>query len=32
MRLQCTIQDGHLWITDGDSSVLVEAEVLFPGR
>jgi uncharacterized protein YaeQ len=24
MRLQCTIQDGHLWLTDGQDTVRVE--------
>ena len=28
MRLQCTIQDGHAWLGDDASSVLVELRVL----
>jgi uncharacterized protein YaeQ len=32
MRLQCTVQDGHLWITDGEASVQVEPEILFGNR
>lgn len=28
MRLQCTVQDGHVWITDGDESVQVEPRLL----
>jgi uncharacterized protein YaeQ len=24
MRLQCTVQDGHAWLTDGQSSVQIE--------
>ena len=30
MRLQCTIQDGHVWITDGEATVQVEPEPLLP--
>jgi uncharacterized protein YaeQ len=26
MQLQCTIQDGQVWLTDGESTVLVERE------
>jgi uncharacterized protein YaeQ len=26
MQLQCTIQDGQVWLTDGDETVLVERE------
>ena len=33
MRLQCTVQDGQLWMTDGRATVLVEPVKLFaPGR
>jgi uncharacterized protein YaeQ len=33
MRLQCTVQDGQLWMTDGRATVLVEPLKLFaPGR
>ena len=28
MALQCTIQDGQVWLTDGTDTVLVEREVL----
>ncbi|HTY99667.1 MAG TPA: YaeQ family protein [Rhodocyclaceae bacterium] len=28
MDLQCTIQDGHIWITDGPETVLIEPRVL----
>jgi uncharacterized protein YaeQ len=28
MRLQCTVQDGQVWITDGRNSVHLEAELL----
>ncbi|MBQ5942761.1 MULTISPECIES: YaeQ family protein [unclassified Massilia] len=31
MQLQCTIQDGQIWLTDGVETVLVEREVLFGG-
>jgi uncharacterized protein YaeQ len=24
MELQCTIQDGHVWLTDGPETVLIE--------
>jgi uncharacterized protein YaeQ len=27
MQLQCTIQDGQIWLTDGSETVLVEREV-----
>lgn len=30
MRLQCTIQDGHVWITDGKDSVQIEPQQLMP--
>jgi uncharacterized protein YaeQ len=26
MQLQCTIQDGQVWVTDGAETVLVERE------
>lgn len=29
MRLQCTIQDGQVWIADADASVQVEPSLLF---
>jgi uncharacterized protein YaeQ len=32
MKLQCTIQDGHLWLSDGTATVAVEPEVLFGER
>lgn len=32
MRLQCTIQDGQLWITDGTETVSVEPERLVAPR
>ncbi|MDN4052184.1 YaeQ family protein [Massilia sp. YIM B02763] len=28
MQLQCTIQDGQVWLTDGTETVMVEREVL----
>lgn len=30
MQLQCTIQDGQVWITDGPRTVLIEPRRLFP--
>jgi len=30
MNLQCTIQDGQLWLSDGEQSVQVERDVLKP--
>lgn len=30
MNLQCTIQDGQVWLSDGEVSVQVEREVLKP--
>lgn len=30
MQLQCTIQDGQIWLTDGTETVLVERETLKP--
>jgi uncharacterized protein YaeQ len=30
MRLQCTIQDGQIWMSDGDRSVHLELSVLKP--
>lgn len=32
MRLQCTIQDGELWITDGGRTVHIVAQTLMGGR
>jgi len=32
MQLQCTIQDGQVWITDGNETVLVERETLMAPR
>ena len=32
MRLQCTLQDGQLWIGDGENTVLVEPVLLSSGR
>ena len=32
MRLQCTIQDNQLWLTDGEQSVEVVAETLKAGK
>ena len=33
MRLQCTLQDGHVWITNGDETVEVVPELLMgPAR
>jgi uncharacterized protein YaeQ len=28
MRLQCTVQDGQLWLSDGERSTTVEALTL----
>lgn len=30
MQLQCNIQDGQIWIGDGERTVTVEPEVLYP--
>lgn len=32
MRLQCTLQDGQVWMTNGKDSVLVEPETLYGAR
>jgi uncharacterized protein YaeQ len=32
MQLQCTIQDGQVWITDGNETVQVEREILQGAR
>lgn len=32
MQLQCTIQDGQVWLTDGTDTVLVERDVLRGAR
>ncbi|WP_198119188.1 YaeQ family protein [Massilia rhizosphaerae] len=32
MQLQCTIQDGQVWLTDGQQTVQVEREVLLAER
>lgn len=32
MQLQCTIQDGQVWITDGEETVQVERETLLAPR
>lgn len=32
MRLQCTIQDGQLWITDGEQSVEIVPETFKPAK
>jgi uncharacterized protein YaeQ len=32
MRLQCTAQDGQVWIGNGESSVLIEPALLFAGK
>ena len=32
MRLQCTIQDGHLWLSDGNESVRVEPSTIKAGQ
>ena len=32
MQLQCTIQDGQVWLTDGDRTVQVERETLLGER
>jgi uncharacterized protein YaeQ len=28
MQLQCNMQDGQIWLSDGDNSVMIEIEVL----
>ncbi|WP_183440430.1 YaeQ family protein [Pseudoduganella violacea] len=30
MQLQCTIQDGQIWLTDGEQTVLIDRETLKP--
>ena len=30
MRLQCTIQDGQIWLADGQQSIQVEVETWKP--
>jgi len=32
MGLQCTIQDGQVWLTDGERTVQVERETLLAAR
>jgi uncharacterized protein YaeQ len=32
MQLQCTIQDGQVWLTDGLETVQVERETVLPER
>jgi uncharacterized protein YaeQ len=32
MQLQCTIQDGQVWLTDGQQTVQVERETLMAER
>jgi len=32
MQLQCTIQDGQVWLTDGERTVQVEREILMAER
>jgi uncharacterized protein YaeQ len=32
MQLQCTIQDGQVWLTDGADTVLVERETFKAGN
>ena len=32
MQLQCTIQDGQVWLTDGETTVQVERDVLLAER
>lgn len=32
MQLQCTIQDGQVWLTDGDTTVQVERDILLAER
>jgi hypothetical protein len=32
MRLQCTVQDGQVWMTNGRETVLVEPVKLFPAN
>jgi uncharacterized protein YaeQ len=32
MQLQCTIQDGQVWLTDGTDTVLVERETVLAER
>lgn len=32
MQLQCTIQDGQIWLTDGPQTVLIEPRCLMPAE
>ena len=32
MQLQCTIQDGQVWLTDGETTVQVERDTLLAER
>jgi uncharacterized protein YaeQ len=32
MQLQCTIQDGQIWLTDGAATVQIDLEHIRPGR
>ena len=32
MQLQCTIQDGQIWLTDSVNTVLIEREPVKPAR
>jgi uncharacterized protein YaeQ len=32
MQLQCTIQDGQVWLTDGETTVQVERDTLMAER
>ena len=32
MDLQCTIQDGHVWLTDGTATVAIEPRRMTEGK
>jgi uncharacterized protein YaeQ len=32
MQLQCTIQDGQVWLTDGPQTALIEPRCLMPAE
>lgn len=32
MRLQCTVQEGQVWLGNGEASVLIEPALLFAGK
>ncbi|MFU8837403.1 MAG: YaeQ family protein [Thiohalomonadaceae bacterium] len=32
MRLQCTVQDGQVWLADGEQSILIEPQLRYRGK